>query len=194
MENFLKINTESHTPYTASEIASPPKMPTPQAMSFEELMSYEGAKAVVSFSYPKINQKGDVEVATSHGVHFNHHYPWNWIMGSPGGSSIQVTTHFNAQEIKQPWYLNVKELSSIVGGYGQSPIQVQVNGHVIADQFKPAVDLWRMDHFEIPAEYLQEGSNTISIHLCSNAFTNYWIENLTLTDRPIDTWILHYPF
>lgn len=145
---------------------------------------------MVSFSYPDIRSIG-VEVTTGPGVQFNTPYPWNWVMHVSQGSYISLKLSLNDQDASRDWYLNVKELSSI-SGYNYSPIAIDVNGVNLFDHFLPQRDAWRIDHFKIEAQLLQEGENTITIRL-QDAWTNYWIENLTLTpDEPADVWSLNY--
>jgi hypothetical protein len=168
---------------------------TPVAASYPELLADTGTKGMVSFSYPEIKPVGSITVKPGPGVYFNEAYPWNWVMHANDTSYIDFKMNFDKTDLQKNWFFNVKQLSSIWGpnGPAYSPIAIQVNGETIVDHFQPQRDAWRIDHFELPADLLKEGNNTIRIQL-QNALTNYWIEHANITaDHPTDLWIMPDP-
>ncbi len=146
---------------------------------------------LVSFSYQNIRPTHGMQVVTGSGTRYNYAYPWCWLMGTNNTSDISLLFNFNGEEAGKDWYMNIKQLSSIAGD-NYSPIAIDLNGINIADHFEPFRDAWRIDHFKLPKELLTEGQNTITIRL-QDAYTHYWIENITLSpESPTDIWLLDF--
>lgn len=161
-------------------------------LPYQEAAKDEGTKGLVSFSYPYIEPVGDLKVKTGPGVYFNGAYPWNWVMHINEASYIEITTHLSEDDLKKDWFINIKQLSSIHGPRNYSPIALDLNGEQFVDHFNPQRDAWRIDHFQLPADLLREGENKIRIRL-QDALTNYWIEHLCITDKPVDIWLMDDP-
>ena len=145
----------------------------------------------VGFSAPDIHVGEGLKVITGPGTEFNHAYPWCWLMGESNASYISVQVDFSSQDLNQPWFLNIRQLSSIAG-WNYSPIAIDVNSVNVVDHHHPLRDAWRVDSFAISPDLLHEGENTITIRL-QDAYTNSWIENLILSpNHPMDIGVLHY--
>lgn len=144
------------------------------------LAAWEGDHAfMIDFSARPIPVIGDAKVATGLGVEFNENYPWNWLMYLRGSSSLEVTLNLTAEQAQKPWNLGVSHLSSLFHSRDESgsPIDILVNGEIVASHFLPRVDAWREDDFTVN---LREGANSIVIRLLEDANSHYWIQKLYL--------------
>ena len=75
-------------------------------------------------------------------------------------------------------WLSLTHLTSS-GGSSYSPINISINGNLIANCFDPGNTSYVTNEWNITS-YSQQGSNTIELRFCSNATTPYWIKELRI--------------
>lgn len=173
-----------------SEDTKPNEKLPAYTVTLENDVAIDPAIKWISFSFEEPKSHPDIRLWPGPGVGFNYAYPWCWLMGSPNTSHMTFYAKFSKADIKKDWYLNIKQLSSIAGS-NYSPVAIDINGVNIADHFEPLRDAWRIDHFKLQRKLLREGENTIKLRL-QNAYTNYWIEHLSLSPKePAYLWILY---
>jgi hypothetical protein len=90
-----------------------------------------------------------------------------------------IRANFDLEEPVTFAVLYLSHLSCGTGGKkGYSPVNIQVNGKLVAVNHDPRSDNYTVDRFEITS-YLRVGTNQLTITL-GDATTHYWIEWLNL--------------
>ena len=90
-----------------------------------------------------------------------------------------IRANFDLEEPATFAVLYLSHLSSGMGGKkGYSPVNIQVNGKLVAINHDPRGDNYTVDRFEI-SSYIRAGTNELTITL-GDATTHYWIEWLKL--------------
>lgn len=153
----------------------------PQAVALGQEISEPRILGEVDFSLPHLVNK-NIDITTGDGVFFNYHYRYSWIMHNPGQSDI--TARMNIEKDPSKTYtLDLNHLSSLVDGRPLSSITIHVNDSVLTTGYNPDKNNGGYFHdlFDI-TDYVRNGQNSIVISLDWRAFSNYWINSLTVTE------------
>lgn len=116
---------------------------------------------------------------------------YSYILHQNGTSFVKGTFWLDDKKPPTHMKLVLDHLSSSIWDpatneeVGYSPIVVEVNGHQVADQWDTAKQN-RLTHgiatdvFDIPADRLHRGANSITVRLGDKATSNYWIQGLRI--------------
>ena len=131
---------------------------------------------VCEFSRGRGSTTGNLSVATT-GTDDYEAFDGKLRLLYPNRSCIRA--NFDLEESVTFAVLYLSHLSCGTGGKkGYSPVNIQVNGKLVAVDHDPRNDNYTVDHFEITS-YVRVGTNQLTITL-GNATTHYWIECLKL--------------
>ena len=140
--------------------------------------------ASVDFSAASVQARG-ATFTSGTGMRFNAKSGSSWLLETwSQGCGFQVT--FDLAGTPTGIILTLTDCTSSLGsGGGYSPIDIRVNGTLVAQNFDPAkahggsID-YVVDEFAIPISALITGTNTIMFTAGARAQTNYWIRRLEL--------------
>lgn len=140
--------------------------------------SYPGC--VVDFSKPTI-QMGGCKVNTGPGTTYNQYYGNSWLMHYPNNSYIEVKLRqpkqYAGKDIYSKSLLRLTHLMSAGNPQG-SPIDIIVNGNVVAANYNPPSTNWVNGEWNI-TQWMKDGDNVVLLKFKSGV-TNYWINRLEI--------------
>lgn len=114
-------------------------------------------------------------------VMFNSGYGNSWLMNQPNASFIEVSfdqpkTYDGADEYGKAT-LRLVHLTSMLGSEpGHSPVDIEVNGQVIAADHSPPSAGYLTEEWDV-TDHLVDGPNVVRLSF-KDARSNYWIQSL----------------
>jgi hypothetical protein len=172
--------------------AKPAALPAPSPKASMRRMKADETLAIALQAAPAAKILGEVDfsqknhvdtnvlVTTGSGVGYNSYYGQSWLMNFRGASFIQAELNV-VKDPSKTYTLDLNHLSSLVNGKPLSKITIEVNGQVVVAGHNPNNGDYIHEKFDI-TKFVKDGKNEIKLKLDSDAYSNYWINHLTVLE------------